>query len=188
MTAVTTANSHAEHQHQGRDLLPVERGEGIDNAVDVIAGLRRRRGPVPYPAPIMQQRQFQRSAPPRMSAQPPDVPLRRRCRLYRLTNHWDITLKENRAERVQIVNAGDGGEVLRGVGRSASERQVGQSPSGSAFRTSSSRLMRLSAVENARSACPTAGITTHAAAPNRPSRWGRWHPRSCRRRAGYRRR
>ena len=28
------------------------------------------------------------------------------------TNHWDFTHKRNRAERVQTVNGGDGGEVL----------------------------------------------------------------------------
>src|SRR5438045_8914690 len=72
------------------------------------------------------------------------------------TNHWDFTHKRNRAERVQTVNTGDGGGVLQaGLGI-----QVVASRNGWALRTSSSRLMRLSATEKARSAWPTAGIHT----------------------------
>ena len=63
------------------------------------------------------------------------------------TNHWDFTHKRNRAERVQTVNAGDGG----GVWQAGLGIQVVASCNGSALRTSSSRLMRLSATEKARS-------------------------------------
>ena len=90
---------HAERQRHGDNVAAIDIGEGVEIDVEMI--LRR-----------AVARRWRRSIAAILPACP-DVPLRSRRPLLPPTNHWDFTHKRNRAERVQIVNAGDGGEVLQ---------------------------------------------------------------------------
>ena len=77
----------------------------------------------------------------------PDVPLRRRSPLLPHTNHWDFTHKGNRAERVQTVNADDGGEVLQAGARDLDTGNAG-------FVPGSNPMLELSAQRAVRSQRP----------------------------------
>ena len=157
---------HAEREHERCDLVPVECREGVDIGVERRQCRRARRAPAPpRRQSVAAATTASESASPRMSAASPavarivsgmpDCPCAGGDPPLPPANHWDFTRNENRAERVQTVNGGDGGAVLRrAAGRSASSDRP---RSGSARRTSSSRLMRLSAAENARSACADRG-------------------------------
>src|SRR6185369_4860642 len=127
---------HAQGEHCCGDFAAVELGESVEIGVEMMQAGNLAQHP----------------AISGMS----DGPCAAGAVLLPPTNHWDFTHKRNRAERVQTVNAGDDGRVLQaGLGI-----QVVASRNGSALRTSSSRLMRLSATEKARSAWLMAGATT----------------------------
>ncbi len=108
---------HAEGQRHGDDVAAIELREGVEIDVeDAGCGAsRRRRSRASRRRRRIRIAADERCAPARRPDYSgiSDVPLRSRCPLLPPTNHWDFTHKRNRAERVQIVNAGDGGEVLQ---------------------------------------------------------------------------